>query len=1223
MHAVRPLPTSRHWLAAPVAFFATMLALPVNAGISIPDDPLTSAARVAPNVMFVLDDSGSMTFTYMPDSVPNTSTPDVSDEAYTRNTIYYNPSIDYQPWTKADGNRMTGGTSFGSVYGDFNNVGGTTINLASGTSCANYDQNGTTKSVCGGTQTFYVPKDLTNTGATYLGDGKNYYRYQILTSGKVVRSEYVAYSSTNTPSTDFNGTLGTFASTGSGNSSATWSFIIPANATDLAVSTSGGSTSGSNRGADLFVRYNNSNVSTSNYTYRSRNNGNVESVTDSAPSAGNWYVGLYAQTGFTGTVTAKYSYSVIDGSLGCATTTSGSDWRGCTELTPTGRSVAAEKTNYATWFSYSRTRIKTAKAGASDAFKPLGSKSRLGFRTIWDRNTFNIPVKDGNDGRFVDNVDDPNTPTNESTTTRTTWYSRLHNAIGKNGTPLHGALQGAGEYFKDTSSDGPYGPQSGGDQYSCRQNFTILTTDGYWNNFTNFTSATFGNEDNTSGSTITGPKSQSYKYTAADPFKDGYSVTLGDVAMYYWKNDLRDSAGMINNVPTTESDPAFWQHMVTFGISIGLAGNKGWGSVDEVSPTPNWADPTDAEDADRIDDLLHAAVNGHGFFVSAANPDEFTRGLKAALATIAQRTSSYSNVATNAASLRTGGQVFNASYVSGIWTGAVKAWNLDGPGGKPGTQKWSATIPLWSSRKIYTYQGSGTTFPTSTQITSLDRAGGGPVNYPVTGLENANYLKGKQSLEGSNDGELRIRSSIMGDIVGSSPAYVEDTKTLYVGANDGMLHAFNAIDGKEQFAYVPGSINFNNLATLSRGDYTHKFFVDGPIVVSDRKLTPGKNLLAGALGRGGKGLYFLDVSNPSAFSTANVTKELSETANGNMGLVLGRPILAKIKAGNVPAAVFGNGINSSNDKAVLIVANLATGAVIGEIDTGVGSSSKPNGLSAPTGVVGPDGKTLAYVYAGDMQGNVWKFDIKDSNPGNWTKKLLFTATLNGDGTTIQPITSSVTVALDSSTYKRWVFFGTGSFLTIPDADIKTPLSQSMYGFVDSDTTVAYTDLKLRTIINTGQTQDGFPVRSFESKQDLPGTKKGWYVNLPGDGERIVQDAQMVSNILITASMLPTGDACEASGSGYINAVDAFTGTSAGKSFFDLDGDGDTSDTNVGGVPVGSVNFGVGMPTLPLFLDGRLIVGGTGGDNGGGEKPGTGGIVRKTWSRVSWREIKRD
>src|SRR5690606_12721246 len=190
--------------------------------------------------------------------------------------------------------------------------------------------------------------------------------------------------------------------------------------------------------------------------------------------------------------------------------------------------------------------------------------------------------------------------------------------------------------------------------------------------------------------------------------------------------------------------------------------------------------------------------------------------------------------------------------------------------------------------------------------------------------------------EQSNDGLLRNRASVLGDIVNSSPAYVDDTKTLYVGANDGMLHAFDSETGVEQFAYVPGIINFSHLATLSRGDYSHRYFVDGPVVVTNRKLTPGKNLLVGALGRGRKGLYGLDVSRPGSFSASDVEWELAETPNNNMGLVLGRPILTKVRTG-ATAAVLGNGVNSASGKAVLIVVNLETGAVIGEIDTGAGS----------------------------------------------------------------------------------------------------------------------------------------------------------------------------------------------------------------------------------------------------------------------------------------------
>src|SRR5690606_26085348 len=191
---------------------------------------------------------------------------------------------------------------------------------------------------------------------------------------------------------------------------------------------------------------------------------------------------------------------------------------------------------------------------------------------------------------------------------------------------------------------------------------------------------------------------------------------------------------------------------------------------------------------------------------------------------IQQRTSSFSNVATNAASIRTGGKVFNASYVSGIWTGALKAWNLDA-NNNPSTQAWDASIPT-TGRKVFTYNGvSGATFPTSAQTGNLVRTGD-LVDYPVSGADNAAYIKGDKTLEGGSLGQCPARTTLVGDIVGASPVYVDDSQTIDVGANAGMLHAFDAASGNELFAYVPGIGNMAGLRDLSRGDFTHKFLVD-------------------------------------------------------------------------------------------------------------------------------------------------------------------------------------------------------------------------------------------------------------------------------------------------------------------------------------------------------------------------------------------------------------
>ena len=1216
---VRALPGARPWWAVPAAFLSTLLALPVTAGITIPDQPLTTGNRVAPNILFILDDSGSMAFDYMPDSVPSTSTVNVAADAYTRNTLSYNPATNYQPWMQANGNRMTGGTSYSAAYGSFNLVGGSTINLGDSASCRkfNYNSNSTTdegvgSNVCGGVQTYYVPKNPSN-DATF-GDGMNYYRYQILANGSAIqRSEYGSVSTSGLNIAPASGTL----TSGTAVNAFTDSVSQPNLWLQINIrNTTSSGTAGLN-----YTVYDSTGAQVcSNSVARGQN----RNCTVSAAVVGAYKVVLQRAD----SVSTSYSLTATL-SNSCDGTSSGSGWINCQLTLPNAsRTLALELVNYATWFSYYRTRIKSAKAGAAEAFGGLGNKVRVGFRTIWDRNNFDIPVTDGNDGRFIDS-------TNPATTSRSTWYSRLFGAIGYNGTPLQSALNNAGTYYSGSSASGPYGPESGSNQLSCRQNFTILTTDGYWNNST----VASGNVDNATGDLIKGPKSQSYTYSPAVPFKDGYSNTLADIAMKYWVTDLRtDIASMGtsaspngNNVPTSDGDPAFWQHMVTFTISIGLKTTKGWSSVKEATAAlqggDSWPDPDTAnpgtDNARRLDDLLHAAVNGHGDFVAATSPAVFAQGLNKALATITQRTSSFSNVTTNSTSLNTGAQVFSASYVSGVWTGSVKAQSVSRTG--VGSLSWTATIPAVSTRKVFTASGTagqagtgGATFPTSSQISALDNSGVGPANYEVGGSDNAAYIKGDAAKEERNGASnLRNRpTTVLGDIVNSSPAYVpggvagdgSTAGTVYVGANDGMLHAFDAANGQELFAYVPNILNFSNLKQLSRGDYDHKFFVDGPIVVSPRTLTTGQNILVGALGRGGKGLYALDVSAPGSFGTSSFLWERKDTPLNNMGNVVGAPVLAQVRNGSpVPAVVLGNGPNSTNDKAVLVVMNLSDGSVIREVPT---DNTTGNGLFAPLGVYAADGKTLIYAYAGDMQGNIWKFDLRSSTPSAWAATKIFHAEKTTG--TPQPITGGLASAIDTATNKRWIFFGTGRYMTTGDADDKTTYAQSMYGFIDDGGSYTRSNLTARNITVSGD------YRYFEDKASLPSTSKGWYVDLPGKGERIVQDVQIDNNYMVSASMIPEGDACDASGSGYLNAIDAFTGTSGGKSYFDLDKNGSTDDTAAGGNPVGSVNLGVGMPTRPVLLPGVGVV-----DGSAGVGAGSFGKQIMSWQRVSWREIRSD
>jgi len=897
-------------------------------------------------------------------------------------------------------------------------------------------------------------------------------------------------------------------------------------------------------------------------------------------------------------------------------------WRNCTNVSSTTwttalgetitRTLAQERTNFANWYSYHRTRAKAAKAGAGAAFSSLTGDVRVGFGTIHHVSNTAIPVSSDN-GLFRGN-------------NRTNWFASLYGQTTVSGTPLRSALQRAGAYYAQTSSSGPWGPESGTDQLTCRQNFTILTTDGYWNNGGTTYDNSAGNADGTGGTTITGPNGASYTYTPTRPYSDTYANTLADVAMQQWRTDLR--ADMVNNVPVTPADPAFWQHMVTFTISIGLRGslNPKTDLPAITAGTKNWPDPNANEDATRIDDLWHAAVNGRGKFVVATEPETFVSGLRDALAAIVNRTSSSASVAANSTAIGSGTRVFQASFIPGQWTGDLKAYPMSSSGVSDNAA-WSAAamLPQPNSRTILTWNGSsGAGFPTSDQTATLTSAV-------------ANYLRGDRSNEAQNGGTLRDRQSLLGDIVHSSPAYVKDTDTVYVGANDGMLHAFNAANGTELFAYVPGGVDLNVLKSLSSPNYSHRFLVDGPVVVSNRVQTPNKNILVGALGRGGKGLFALDVTTPASMATDKVLwDKTGSAAPANMGLVLGRPIIGKLN-NDVTALIVGNGPNSANERAVLFIYNLETGQLIKEIDTGIGSAASPNGLSAPSGWDNDGDGKIDLVYAGDLQGNLWRFNLSADQPNQWdsasNRVVMFAAGSS------KPITAAPSIALHPQTFDTWVFFGTGRYLS--NGDSTNSATQSLYGIKDSNSTVSATNLQRRTIVETATT-NGRRVRSFEAASQLTTGKVGWVLDLltppsPGtaEGERVIGDVSVMGRMLIAASIIPDAAACGQGGRGYLNALDAFTGASPRRAFFDVDGDGSFSDDTVGSgnTPVGSVDLNVAMPTIPAAIGNRLVVGGSGrnsGSDGGADGGDDGaGLEDIGWDgellngRISWREIVRD
>lgn len=649
-----------------------------------------------------------------------------------------------------------------------------------------------------------------------------------------------------------------------------------------------------------------------------------------------------------------------------------------------------------------------------------------------------------------------------------------------------------------------------------------------------------------------------------------------------------------------------------------------------------WGGFVDRNSNLKPDLALEWDADGNGIpdtYFLVQNPLKLKESLKQSFDTIISRSASAGNVTSNGQQISTDSKIFQSIFNSATWDGELKAFPVNAAGVNS-TPVWEASshLPSHSLRKIFTWKDSATKgIPFNwSELSGSQQIALGNDSQVLS------YLRGDTSKEIQNGGSFRNRTKLLGDIVHSSPYYIKDSNTVYVGANDGMLHAFDAVTGAEVFAYIPSS-TYTNLLSLSSPFYSHKFFVDGDIAASTISQTPGKNYLIASAGRGGKMLFGLDVTTPSSFNASNVLWEYSDTSpatDNDLGHVLGRPQIAKLN-NNVVAAIVPNGYNSTSGKAVLYIINLATGDLIRKIDTG---ASTDNGLATP-GLwdADNDGK-VDFVYAGDLKGNVWKFDLTGSDPLLWglsSATPLFVA--KDAANNRQPITAQISIAIndlkdDPNITKTFLFFGTGSYMSSTDPGDKS--QQSWYGIIDSGSPITSRSLlQERTISVTGtifdKNNNPVAVRSFSegvtSPHDMAG-KQGWFIDLKDPtprGERIVTSSKLVKATLptlIASSIIPDEDPCMPGGTGYINFLNAFTGARLTSIFFDINGDGrfDSGDTINGYHNTGSLGVSSGMPGEGTIVGDRFIYGDSAGGMGDPKfDPG----FKKT-GRISWREIRQ-
>jgi type IV pilus assembly protein PilY1 len=448
------------------------------------------------------------------------------------------------------------------------------------------------------------------------------------------------------------------------------------------------------------------------------------------------------------------------------------------------------------------------------------------------------------------------------------------------------------------------------------------------------------------------------------------------------------------------------------------------------------------------------------------------------------------------------------------------------------------------------------------------------------GVNLINFLRGQTDHEdrainlGAQDNRLfRYREATLGDALESQPVFIANPVfpyvdpgytefaaaqasrhgTVFIGTNDGMLHAFSTLaegsvpGGSERWAYVPSMV-IPNMWKLADKDYSarHTNFINGSPIVSDvctadcgdSTLAVWRTILVGGLNAGGRGYYALDITNPASPS---LLWEFTTAEDSDLGYTYGNPVITAKSDGTWVVLVTSGYNNTSpgNGQGYLYVLDAGTGAIISKIGNGAGSTTTPSGLAKIAGWNdSPSSNRATYVYGGDLLGNVWRFDINTPTAA----PLLF-ATLNDPSGNRQPITTAP--VLGQINFKRVVFVATGKYLET--SDLTDTRVQSVYAIKDDNATATLTNPagsprnSLTLVQQTITPIAGTSQRTSTKNTVNFRTGRGWYSDFPDTGERSNIESRLVQGTLVVATIVPSNTVCAPGGYSWLNFFNYLTG----------------------------------------------------------------------------------
>lgn len=576
----------------------------------------------------------------------------------------------------------------------------------------------------------------------------------------------------------------------------------------------------------------------------------------------------------------------------------------------------------------------------------------------------------------------------------------------------------------------------------------------------------------------------------------------------------------------------------------------------------------------------------------------------------------------------------------------------------------SKVADLTDTRNIYTANAAGTalvpfdaafatanpTFFNAARINTLSQWGllNAAQQTAAQGTNLVNFLRGQKGFEDrtSNLAANRLyrsREAVLGDALESQPSFIGKpvfsypypgysafkatyagrAGNVYMGTNDGMMHAFAAATGIENWAYIPSMV-VPNLWKLADTNYQHVNYVNGSPITSDictanctnAASAVWKTILVGGLNGGGRGYYALDITSPTAPS---LLWEFKPSNDADLGYTFGLPIITRkadgtwvvlVTSGYDNGTLSGDAVTNNspagNGKGYLYVLNAGTGALLAKITTNVGDATTPSGLAKIAAFNDePGGNKTGYVYGGDLQGNLWRFDINSTaSAAIGTGEVLKFATLLDGSGVAQPITT--TPQLGKIDDKRIVFIGTGKYLET--SDLSNTQVQSQYAIKDDDATSTLVNARTSLVQQTLTNAAGAGTRSVTDNAVDFESGRGWYFNFPDSKERVNIDARLVQGTLLIPSIVPANSVCSPGGYGWLNFIDYKNGGAVA--------------TGLAGVKYDSTIVGVNV----LFIDGKPVVEIVTSTNPTPEKDarvlfgeGSNQFVGK---RVLWRELIR-